>query len=69
MTTREQIDAAKNEIRISARIAELRRVADDAAEHYRRTLAASGMTREHFRLRLMLLGRLLPPPSTTKRGG
>jgi hypothetical protein len=62
MTTREQIKAAKNEILISARVAELRGVAADAAEHYKQALAASGLPEQHFKLRLMLLGRLLPPP-------
>jgi hypothetical protein len=53
-------------IRISARVHELKRIAADAAEHYERALAASRLPREHFNLRLMLLGRLLPPP---RKGG
>jgi hypothetical protein len=50
------------EILISARLAELRRMADDAAEWYRRALAASGLPEEHFKLRLILRG-ILPSPS------
>jgi hypothetical protein len=52
----------KNEILISARIAELRRVGDDAAEWYTRALAASGLPEEHFKLRL-ILRNILPSPS------
>jgi hypothetical protein len=49
-------------IKIAARIAELRHVADDAGEWYRRALADSGMPKEHFDLRLVLRG-ILPSPS------
>jgi hypothetical protein len=49
-------------IKISARIAELRRIADDAAEYYDRALASSGLPKEHFDLRLILRG-ILPSPS------
>lgn len=63
MTTRADM---VREIRIAARVAELRRVAEDASEHYQKMLAASGLPREHFNLRMMLLGRLLPPP---RKGG
>jgi hypothetical protein len=59
--TREQL---KTGIRIAARICELRRLAEDTSEAYRHALATSGLPEEHFKLRLMLLGRvrLLPPP-------
>jgi hypothetical protein len=57
--TREQM---KNEILIAARVCELRRLAEDTSAAFEQALAASGMTREHFNLRLMLLGRMLPPP-------
>jgi hypothetical protein len=59
MTTRAEM---VREILIAARIAELRRIADDAAEWYRRAQAASGLPKEHFDLRLMLRG-ILPAPS------
>jgi hypothetical protein len=49
-------------IKVSARVHELKRLASDTAEAYQQMLAASGLPEEHFRLRLMLLGRLLPPP-------
>jgi hypothetical protein len=49
-------------IKIAARIAELRRIADDAAEYYDRALADSGLPKEHFDLRLILRG-ILPSPS------
>lgn len=49
------------EILIAARMAELRRVAADASEAYEQALAASGLPRAHFNLRLTLLGRLPPP--------
>jgi hypothetical protein len=63
MTTREQIERAKCEIMIAARVSELRRLAEETTEEFERRLAASGLPREHFRLRAMLLGRLpmLPP--------
>jgi hypothetical protein len=56
--TREQI---KTEIRIAARVAELRHIAVDTSEKFEQALSASGLPREHFRLRMMRLGRLLPP--------
>ena len=56
MTTREQINRAKTEILIAARVSELRRLAEDTATAYERALAASGLPREHFRLRMMLRG-------------
>jgi hypothetical protein len=59
MTTRA---AMVREIKIAARMAELRRVAEDASAYYDRALAASGLPREHFNLRLMLRG-ILPSPS------
>jgi hypothetical protein len=59
LTPREQI---KNEILISARVHALKELAEDTAEAYERAVAASGMTREHFRLRAVLLGIILPPP-------
>lgn len=62
--TREQM---KNEIRIAARVHELKDLAADISRAYDEAVAASGMTREHFNLRLMLLGRLLPPPSASSR--
>jgi hypothetical protein len=50
--------------KVAARVGELKVLAERTSEAYERALAASGMTREHFRLRAMLLGRLplLPPP-------
>jgi hypothetical protein len=67
MMSRQQMrERLKTEIKISARVSELRRLAADTAEAYERAVARSGMSREHFRLRAMLLG-LLPPPS--KDGG
>ena len=62
MTTREQMTAG---IFAAARVAELKRLAEDTARGYERALAASGLPKQHFDLRLMLLGRLpmlLPPP-------
>jgi hypothetical protein len=61
MTTRDQIEREKCEIQIAARICGLRRLAEDTSEAFERALADSGMTREHFRLRMMLRG-MLPPP-------
>lgn len=51
-----RVEQLKNEIRIAARVCELRRLAEDTARTYDAAVAASGMTREHFRLRPMLLG-------------
>jgi hypothetical protein len=48
MMTREQIKVGTQ---IAARMAELRRLAERAARDYERALAASGLPREHFRLR------------------
>jgi hypothetical protein len=58
---RSQREQIRNEILIAARVSELRRLALDTARAYDEAVARSGMTREHFRLRAMLLG-LLPPP-------
>ena len=55
------------EIRIAARVAELRRLAKQTARAYDEAVAASGMTPEHFRLRAMVLGRLLLPPRNPNR--
>jgi hypothetical protein len=63
MTQRQQI---RNEILISARVSELRRLAADTSEAFDRAVAASGLPLEHFKLRLMLRGLLLPPP---RKGG
>jgi hypothetical protein len=49
-------------IRVSARVHELKRLAADTTQAYNEALAASGFPPEHFRLRLMLRGYLLPPP-------
>jgi hypothetical protein len=54
--------AISRDRQIAARVAELRRLGEDASEHYERALAASGLPRAHFNLRLQLLGRLPPPP-------
>jgi hypothetical protein len=62
MTRERMRDQMKTEIQIAARVCELRRVAENASERYERTLAASGLPKAHFNLRLQLLGRLLPPP-------
>ena len=59
MTTRADM---VREILIAARIAELRHVGENAAEWYRQALAASGLPKEHFDLRLILRG-ILPSPS------
>jgi hypothetical protein len=48
--------------KVAARVGELKQLAADTTEHYRQALAASGLPEPHFKLRLMLLGRLLPPP-------
>jgi hypothetical protein len=48
------------EILIRARVITLRRQAEAAARAYRET--DSDLPAEHRRLRMMLLGRLLPPP-------
>jgi hypothetical protein len=58
MTTRADM---VREIKIAARVAELRRLAERTARAYDEAVAASGLPPEHFRLRLMLRG-LLPPP-------
>jgi hypothetical protein len=50
------------ERKIASRVGELRQLAEATSEAYRQALAASGLPEEHFKLRLMLLGRLLPPP-------
>jgi hypothetical protein len=57
--TREQLI---DEILIAARVAALRHMAEDTSKNYEQALAASGLPRQHFNLRLMLMGRLLPPP-------
>ena len=53
-------------IRVSARVHELKRLAADTSKAYDEAVAASGFPPEHFRLRLMLRGYLLPPP---RKGG
>lgn len=53
--------------KVAARVAELKRLAEDTSEAYRQALAASGFPPEHFRLRLMLRGYLLPPPRPNSR--
>jgi hypothetical protein len=58
MTQREEM---KNDILIGARVSELRRLADDTSDAYEQAVARSGMTRQHFQLRAMLMG-ILPPP-------
>ena len=60
---------------VTARVDELKELAEHTVRAYDEALAASGLPRQHFNLRLQLLGRLpaprkglLPPPSTsTKR--
>jgi hypothetical protein len=56
-----RVRAVRAEREINARVGELKQLAEDTSEAYEQMLAASGLTREHFRLRAMLLG-LLPPP-------
>jgi hypothetical protein len=58
--------ALAQEIKVAARICELKEPAADTTEAYQRELVASGLPEQHFRLRLRLLGRLLPPP---RKGG
>ena len=48
--------------KIAGRVGELKQLAADTTEAYRQALAASGLPEQHFRLRAMLLSRLLPPP-------
>jgi hypothetical protein len=48
------------EIRIAARVHELKELAERTSAAYRRVRLASGLPEEHFRLRMMLLARLLP---------
>jgi hypothetical protein len=52
----------REKILIAARVAALKHLAKDATEAYEQSLAASGLGREHFRLRAMLLGILPRPP-------
>jgi hypothetical protein len=59
MTTRAEMVRS---IKIAARVSELRNIANDAAAYYDRALAASGLPKEHFDLRLVLRG-ILPSPS------
>jgi hypothetical protein len=47
------------QIKVAARVHALEQLAEDTTEE---KLAAGGLPPEHYRLRLMLLGRLLPPP-------
>jgi hypothetical protein len=61
MTSRAVVKREVREIKIAARMAELRRLAEQTARAYDEALRASGLPREHFNLRLMLRGRLLPP--------
>jgi hypothetical protein len=64
---RERAPARPGKIRgSSARVHALKGLAVDTTEAYQRALDASGLPPEHFRLRAMLLGRLLPPP---RKGG
>jgi hypothetical protein len=63
MTRTEMRKQMVRKILIGARVAELRRLAADTSEAYEQAVTRSGMTREHFRLRAMLLGFLPPPPS------
>jgi hypothetical protein len=49
------------EIKVSARVHALKRLAKDTSQAYEQMLRDSGMPREHFRLRLMLFSRLPPP--------
>lgn len=55
------------ERKVSARVDELKRLAEDTTAAYEQALATSGLPREHFRLRMMLLGRPLPPPRKSSR--
>jgi hypothetical protein len=50
------------EIKVAARVHALKQLAEETTEAYWQKLAASGLPPEHFRPRMMLLGRLLPPP-------
>jgi hypothetical protein len=68
MTTRaNMVRREAREILIAARVAALRRLAEDTSKAFEQELARSGMTREHFRLRLMLRGMLEPPPRPSSR--
>jgi hypothetical protein len=58
MTTREEMKVG---IQIAARVAELRDLAEDTSAAFEQALVASGLPREHFRLRAMLLGLPSPP--------
>jgi hypothetical protein len=58
----EDAHALAQAIKVAARVHEPRRLAEDTAAAHERALAASGLPPEHFRLRLMLLGRLSLPP-------
>ena len=70
MTSRAVVKREVREIKIAARMAELRRLAEQTARAYDEALGASGLPREHFNLRMMLLGRLLAPRSqATGRNG
>ena len=56
--------AAEDEADAAARgVGELKQLAERTATAYDEAVAASGLTREHFRLRMMLRGMLEPPPS------
>ena len=48
--------------KVAAHVGELKELAAATTAAYEQALAASGLPREHFRLRMMLLGRLPPPP-------
>lgn len=80
MTSRAVVKREVREIRIAARVAELRRLAQSTATAYRedellakarevldRRAADSDLPPEHRRLRMMLLGRLLSPPRPSSR--
>ena len=58
----ENAHALAQAIKVAARVHALKELAARTFEAYRQALAASGLPEEHFRLRLMLLGSLLPPP-------
>ena len=57
----ENAHALAQAIKVSARVHELKRLAKDTARAYDEAVARSGLPPEHFRLRAMLLGYLLPP--------
>ena len=55
------------QIRIRAAVILMRREAEAAAKAYREAQTVDAdLPPEHRRLRMMLLGRLLPPPSSSR---